>query len=182
MELSAITGVNPSVLKRFSRFHGKVTRSDAVAVTDRLRSFLRSQDQATQPEPQERPRAAEKTKPLSFQGEQWAAVSATSEIKTKIQVVATMLDSILENVKHTNAPPEEHALTELERQQLIAILETTLAILKGPLVEKGLLKKARGALESGAAKAVEKGAQEGLGQMMNAAKGRLIELIATIFT
>jgi len=41
----------------------------------------------------------------------------------------------------SKAPAEEQILTDVERNQLIAVLETVLAVLKA--VEKGLLKKAR---------------------------------------
>jgi hypothetical protein len=100
----------------------------------------------------------------------------------KIGAVASILDSIIEQVRHSNLPSAEQALTELERRQLIAILETTLAVLKSPLAERGLLKKAKSALEQAAMKSVEKGAQEGLGQLMGAAGSRLHDLLAWLFT
>jgi hypothetical protein len=178
-----ILGMNAAVINRFKRFHGQVRRADATAVLDRLRTYLRGQDQARASEAEERlaePQAA-RPKPFMIEGEQWVAVQLTSETKAKINVISTLLDSIIQAVKHSNAPPEAEVLTELERQQLIVLLETALGVLKGPMVEKGLLKRTRSALESGATKAIEKGSQEGLGQMMGAAKGRIIDLIQSLF-
>jgi hypothetical protein len=178
-----ILGINAAVINRFKRFHGQVRRADATAVLDRLRTYLRGQDQARASEPEERLAEPQvRPKPFTIEGEQWVAVQLTSETKAKINVISTLLDSIIQAVKHSNAPPEDEVLTELERQQLIVLLETALSVLKGPMVEKGLLKRTRSALESGATKAIEKGSQEGLGQMMGAAKGRIMDLIQSLFS
>jgi hypothetical protein len=186
--LEGLLSINSSILNKFIRMRGVVRKSLALKVADRVRSYLKTEDQAfAAAEDWRGPKAPkpekvkpEKPHPFLFNGEQWVVVELSSEMKTKINIVSTMLDSIVEHVKHSNLPPAEQALTEIERQQLIAILETTLAVLKGPMIEKGLLKKARSALEAGAAKAVEKGAQDGLG--MGAARGRLAELLLSIFT
>jgi hypothetical protein len=180
-----ILSINSSVLNKFIKMRGVVSRNLATKVADRVRSYLKTEDQtfASPATPSGKKKSQpEKPKPFSFKGEQWVAVDLTSEMKTRINIVSSMLDSIVEHVKHSNLPGEEQALTEIERQQLIAILETALAILRGPMVEKGLLNKARSALETGAAKAVEKGMQDGLGQIMSAARGRLTELLISIFT
>ena len=183
--MGGIIGINAALINRFKRFHGLVRRSDATAVLDRIRTYLRGQDQfegeteeqPTQPEP-----PVVKAKPLTIAGQQWIALELTSEIKAKINIISTLLDSIVEAVKHSNTLEEDQALTDMERKQLIVILETALAVLKGPMVEEGLLKRARSALESGAAKALEKNTQEGLGQMMSVAKSRLLDLIQSIFS
>jgi hypothetical protein len=61
------------------------------------------------------------------------------------------------------------------------ILETALNVLKSPLAEKGLIKKAGEMLRESAGKAVEKGVQEALGALMMMAAKRISELIAIIF-
>jgi hypothetical protein len=117
-----ILGINSAVINRFKRFHGQVRRSDATAVLDRLRTYLRGQDQAIASELEVRltePQVA-RPKPFTIEGEQWVAVELTSATKAKINVISTLLDSIIQAVKHSNAPPEDEVLTELERQQLIA--------------------------------------------------------------
>jgi hypothetical protein len=176
--------INSSVLIKFVKMRGVVRKNVARAVADRVRSSLKSMDQRFgEPIPplQAKPISV-KIAPTSFAGEQWIAIKEASEIKMKIGAVASILDSIIEQVRHSNLPSANQALTELERRQLIAILETTLAVLKSPLAERGLLKKAKSALEQAAMKSVEKGAQEGLGQLMGAAGSRLHDLLAWLFT
>ena len=103
-------------------------------------------------------------------------------MKQKIGAISALLDSIIEQIGGSNAPPEEQALTEIERAELIAILETALHVLRAPMVEKGLLKKAQSILKRGADKAVEKGVQEGVGSLMHAARERIGELIMYLFS
>jgi hypothetical protein len=88
---------------------------------------------------------------------------------------------IIAQTSRANAPQDEQILTDIERRQLIAILETALNVLRSPLVERGLLKKARRVLVKGAESAAKKGVQEGLGVLMHSASARIAELIAMIF-
>jgi hypothetical protein len=60
-------------------------------------------------------------------------------------------------------------------------LETALNVLKSPMVEKGLLKKAKEILTKGAESTAEKGVQQGLGKLMEAAGHRIAELIGLLF-
>jgi hypothetical protein len=176
--------INSSVLTKFVKMRGVVRKNVARAVADRVRSNLKSMDQrfvAVTPTQQTNSRSI-KVAPTGFVGERWIAIKEASETKMKIGAVASILDSIIEQIRHSNLPSAEQALTELERQQLIAILETTLAVLKSPLAESGLLKKAKSALEQAALKSIEKGTQEGLGQLMGAAGSRLHDLLAWLFT
>lgn len=181
-------GINGSLLNKFMKLRGTINRSDALKIAERLRSYLKSQDQPfARPAKKSPPRKQKPTKKAppretNFIGEQWVAVRTSSEIKMKIGAVSALLDSIIEQSRGANAPPDQQALTELERQQLIAILETALNILRSPLVEKGLLKKAQSALKKGAENAAEKGVQQGLGKLMEGAGARIAELIAMIFT
>jgi hypothetical protein len=54
----------------------------------------------------------------------------------KIGAISPLLDSIIVQTKGANEPPDQQILTEIERKQLIAILETALNVLRSPLVEK----------------------------------------------
>ncbi len=74
-------------------------------------------------------------------------------------------------------PPEQQALTQLERAQLITILETTLAVLKAPMVETGLLKKAGKALSRVVRKAAEKKVEEGLGSLADMASNEIADVL-----
>jgi hypothetical protein len=180
--MGGIVGINASIVNRFKRLNGGVRKSDAAAVAGRLKTYIKSQDQTVVQQPSSRPKPKPKPKPFTIEGEQWVAIQLTSDTKAKINIISTMLDSIVENVKHSNMPSSEQALSEIERGQLIAILETALAVLKGPMVERGLLKQARSVLEHGAMKAVEKGTQEGLGQMMSAAGRHLMDLLSSLLS
>jgi hypothetical protein len=141
----------------------------ALTVADRMRTYLKSQDQASappwkasprkRPAPQRPPGASQNVRTVAVPGETWIAVRADSDIKMKIAAVASLLDSIIAQAAHSNLPPDDQILTSIEREQLIAILETALNVLRSPLVEKGLLKKTQGVLKRGAQSAAEKGVQ-----------------------
>ena len=184
-------GIDPSVLSKFVKMRGKVPLHVARATVERLRTYLRSEDQAfAQPKPPARKRKLTPRKEETegrtvavarMRGEQWLAVGKSSEIKVKIGVIASLLDNIIDQTKHANAPPDQQIMSEIERQQLIAILETALNVLRSPLVEKGLFKTTEKVLRKGAETAVENGVQEGLGVLMGMAAERFGELIRLIF-
>jgi hypothetical protein len=183
-------GINPSVLSKFVKMRGVIRKPLATKVADRLRGYLKSQDQAFL-QPDVKPEAAtpKKTKPkpepsrsLDFRGDHWVAIRTSSEMKMKIGAISALLDSIIVQTKGANEPPDEQILTELERQQLIAILETALNVLKSPLAERGLLKKTQSILKKGAESAAEKGVQQGLGKLMEGAGMRIAEVIKLLFS
>jgi hypothetical protein len=184
-------GINGALLNQFMQLRGFIRRSDALKIAERLRTYLRSQDQATvEPKLPDRPTAPRKRKdkketlkPTAIvKADHWIAPRESSEIKLKIGAIASLLDSIVQQIRHTNAPPEHQVLTEIERQQLIAILETALNVLRSPMIEKGLLKRATETLRKGAESAAERGVQQGLGRLMESAGSRITELIALIFS
>jgi hypothetical protein len=180
-------GINPSLLNKLVKLRGTILLRDAHVITERLQSYLRSEDQATPTVPQREPgrrvsRGAAKSDILSFKGEGWVLSGTTSENKARISLIASLLDTIVEQVQHSNAPPREQLLTEIERQQLIAILETALTVLRSPLIEKGLLAKTQSVLKRGAESAAEKGVQQGLGKLMEGAGARILELMGRLFS
>jgi len=67
--------------------------------------------------------------------------------------------------------------SEIERVQLIAVLETALAMLKAPMIEKNLLKKAASMLKRAAAKAVEKQVENAFAFAAGFAAGKITELL-----
>jgi hypothetical protein len=178
-------GINSTILNKFVKMRGVVNKNVARQVADRLRSYLKSQDQKF-PEPavREAPTQLSQKKdvaPLTVSAEQWVTVKLSSDIKMKIGAIGALLDSIIEQTSRTNAPDQDQILTQIERQQLIAILETALNVLKSPLVEKGILRKAQSVLKKGAESAAEKGVQQGLGRLMEGAGARIAELIGSLF-
>ena len=88
-----------------------------------------------------------------------------------------LLDEVIQRTRGANVPPEQQALTQLERAQLITILETTLAVLKAPMVETGLLKKAGKALSRVVRKAAEKKVEEGLGSLADMASNEIADVL-----
>ena len=185
-------GINGSLLNQFMQLKGSIRRSDALKIADRLRSHLRSHDQAAEaPSPRVQPRSetAERStrrrrsqkSTTIVKAEQWIAVRESSEIKLKIGAIASLLDSIIQQIRHSNAPPRDQILTDLERQQLIAILETALNVLRSPMVESGLLRRTIKMLRKASGSAAEKGVQQGLGMLMESAGSRIAELVASIF-
>jgi hypothetical protein len=177
-ETSVRLGIAPATLSKFMKMRGPVSVVTVRAVAERLRTFVRSLDHATpEPPPAIEPVAIRPRPPaLSFRGEQWVAVPRQSDVGQKIATLAAILGSIIEQVNRSNLPDEEQALSPLEREQLIALLETALVILKSPLVEKGLLRKTGESLKNAAGKAAEKQTQEGLGKLMGTAVKKLWEL------
>jgi hypothetical protein len=188
--LQTKVGINGSLLNQFMKLRGTISRSDAIKIADRLRSHLRSHDQAfdavvskpTRKMAERKTTKKAKSTSLVINAEQWITANVSAETKMKIAAIASLLDSIIEQVTHANAPPKDQILTDIERHQLIAILETALNVLRSPLVERGLLKKTVGALKAGAESAIEKGVQQGLGKLMESTSMRIFELIAHLFS
>lgn len=196
-DISMRLGINSATLNKFLKFRGTVKIRAARTLADRLRSYVRSLDQATPDRPPPVRQSEEERKlatvtvlraatnadipPLTFAAEQWILLHVSSEMKIKINAITALLDSIIHQVQRTNNPPDKQVLTELERKQLIAILETALAVLKSPIVEKGLLKQAKDILTRAAASAAEKQMQEGLGNAASAAAQLLWEVMKGIF-
>jgi hypothetical protein len=125
--------INPSLLNKFVKMRGVVQKRQASKLADRLRSYLKSQDQASiklVPPPRRKKPPGPKSPSSTFTGEQWVAVRTSSEVKMKIGAISALLDSIIIQTKGANEPPDQQLLSEIERQQLIAILETALNLLR----------------------------------------------------
>ena len=188
IDVDVPAGINSSLLNRIKQMRGRIQKRDAFKVADRIRTFLKSQDQAftrkaklPRPKPREAPKPSQvlqqTTTAQIIAGDRWIVLGASAGTKLKIGTISSLLDSIIQQVARSNAPPQEQILTEIERQQLIAILETALNVLRSPLVETGLLKKTRTILQNAAKSAGEKQLQQGLGALMNIASERIFELL-----
>jgi hypothetical protein len=97
-------------------------------VAERVRSYLRSFDQRSAKNPPARPATALIRNTFAFEADQWIAVPGTPSAKGKIATIAALLDNIIEQTSKSNLPPDQQILTEIERQQLIAILQTALSV------------------------------------------------------
>ncbi|MHB2211680.1 hypothetical protein [Methylobacterium sp. CM6257] len=190
---SPILGLNRTTLTRYVKFRGPYPTSEARYIAQRTRSFLRSLDHATDPHrPPVRPNedvprlpeksAQEGLQTLDIAAEGWRYVGPSSELKAKITALSSLLDSIILRVEGSNMPPDQQALTQLERNQLIAMLETALAVLKAPMLERGLLKRLRKTLGNTAAKAAETEAEQGLGKLAELAGQWIGDLISSLWS
>jgi len=130
--------------------------------------------------PSKKPRKPPET--FKVPGKQWATVKLTDANARKIAVIASLLADVIERVTKSNAPPGQRLLNEIQKKELITVLETTLQMLKAPMVEKGMLDRAIDMLRTSAAKAAEKNLQEGLGKLMSAAGTKIMEFGAGLFS
>jgi hypothetical protein len=180
-------GVSPSLLNKFMKMRGVISQRDAWVVAQRVRSFLRSHDQASDRAASEPAPADPLTQPapaptaFTAAASEWKAPAASQRMKAQIAGVSALLDTIIQQVNGSNYPNDEQVLTEIERAQLVAILETALAFLKAPLVERGLLGEAQHLLGKAAKSAAEKQTQQGLGALAELAKDRIAELVSSIW-
>jgi hypothetical protein len=161
-----------------------VGREHLAGLLDELCSHLLYRARSTRYQEQSKarePPTSELLAALAVDGDTWVAIRATPEIKRQIGLIGSLIDNILLQVRHANAPEGEQLLSEIERAQLIAILETALNVLKSPLAEKGLLKKAKTILNKGAESAAETGVQQGLGELMREATQQIGDLIRALF-
>ncbi len=183
-ELPRLLGIRPVTLRKFHKLTGQVLVSEARALADRLRSYLRALDQNSSnkgaDDTENRYVAAIEPK-LSFQATQWVSVPPTIDLKQKIHTLSRILDDILLELKRSNNAPEDIVFSELDRQQLIALLQTTLSVLKSPIVEKGLLLKTREALQKAAVSAAEKQAQHGFETLASHGVSWLSDLLRSFF-
>ncbi len=178
-------GVSATLVKKFHKFLGRVSLQEARVFADRLRSHLKSMDQAFE-EPEEEPEliAPIVTTKVFFPAVEWRSVPP--DVKQQIAELSRILDDIVSKIRRSNNAPESQYLTEIERQQLIAVLKTALAVLQAPVVEKGLLLKARETLQGAAVKAAtkvgEKEADAAMGWLAGQGVSWLSELIQRIFS
>jgi hypothetical protein len=112
---------------------------------------------------------------------EWVSLGADSDTKQKITALSTILETFVPQLKSANLPADAQVITELERAQLVAVLETMLALLKSPMVEKGLFKRAADQLKRISTKSAEKKVEEGLGTAAGEVARQIFELIASIF-
>jgi hypothetical protein len=178
-------GINPTLLNKFVKMRGRVRRLDAIKIADRLRTFVRSEMPTSMSQVanvgnlplQEATPIHLTSKTPKIEAESWVLLPKTSEMKKKIQSISSLLDSIVQQVKHSNAPPTEQVLSDIEKAELVAILETALQVLRAPMVERGLIRSASLALGDIAKKTANEKLQEGLGHLMSTAGRILTEVI-----
>lgn len=179
-------GITAGEVAKFERATGHVNSDVAYKLATRARSLLRELEGEVSREttyvispyipdgkPEEKVEDAEiQPRQISVTALRWVAVQR--ENRELISEISELIDEALRHAKGTNLPPERRALSDIERAQLVAILETALQILKAPLVEKGLLTKAKEAAKEGATNSVKTGTERALGFGL----GKLADMLA----
>lgn len=185
-------GINPSLLNKLTNIDAKLRGPVMVAVLGRTRSYLRTLESehggdGSFPEHEENQDKliqeiadAHPPQPIQVWTEQWVYVRRGSRAKEINVHVSELLDEVVLLAKTTNLPEDQAALTNIERAQLIAILETTLAVLKAPMVEPGLLKKTARLAKEVAERTAKKKAEEALGAGLTHVAKRLLDLVASL--
>ncbi len=186
------TGINRSVANKLKTFDAKLRAPVMVAALQRARSYLRtlesehggaslSEHEAHQDLWRQEVAEAHPPQPIQIWTDQWVYVKRGSRAKEIIVDVSELLDEAVLLAKTTNLPEDQAALTDIERAQLIAILETTLAVLKAPMIEPGLLKKTASIAKEVAERTAKKKTEEALGVGLAYVAKRLLELVASLF-
>lgn len=185
-------GINTSVVNKLKNFDAKLRAPAMIAALSRARSYLRtlesehggggsfSDDEINQDNLIQDRADANPPQPIQVWTEQWVYVKRGSRAKEIIAAVSELLDEAVLIAKTTNLPEDQAALTDIERAQLIAVLETTLAVLKAPMVEPGLLKKTARIAKEVAQRTAKKKAEEALGAGLDHVAQRILELIASL--
>ncbi|MDP9569793.1 UNVERIFIED_ORG: hypothetical protein J2W66_000253 [Agrobacterium larrymoorei] len=182
-------GLNQSVANKLKNIDAKLRAPVMIAALSRTRSYLRMLESEfggnkSSAEHFELDHAIQETveanppQPTQVWAEQWVYVKQGSRAKQIISDVSELLDEAVLLAKTTNLPEDQAALTDIERAQLIAILETTLAVLKAPMLEPGLLKKTARLATEIAEKTAKKNAEEALGMGLRFMAKKLWELLS----
>ncbi|WP_246724012.1 hypothetical protein [Rhizobium leguminosarum] len=185
-------GINPSVANKLKNIDAKLRAPVMIAALGRTRSYLRRlesehgsdgsspEHEANQDHLIQDVADAHPPQPIQVWTEQWVYVKRGSRAKEIIVDVSELLDEAVLLAKTTNLPEDQAALTDIERAQLIAILETAIAVLKAPMVEPGLLKKAARVANEVARRTAKKKAEEALGTGLEHVAKRILELIVSL--
>lgn len=121
------------------------------------------------------------TRPPIVTAEAWAIIPISAPARQKIALIAELLEEVLSGITGSNLPADQQALSEIEKAQLIAILQTALKLLQSPMVERGLIRRLTQMLKDAAIKAGEKQVQQGVAQGMEEASKQLMEFMKNFF-
>ncbi len=182
-------GINPSLAPELKDIDARVRGPVMIAVLSHAQGYLRKLEGvhgnvASQDRNLDgrflKVASANPPQPIQVWTEQWVFVKRGSRAKEIITAVSELLEEAVLRAKSNNLPEDHAALTEIERAQLIAILETTLAMLRAPMVEPGLLKKTARVAQEVAQKAATTKTEEALGTGLGYLSKKLLDLIASL--
>lgn len=187
-EIAKRLNLPPKLVNQFVRNFGPVTVKDATILGSKLLSYAKSlegsiseldtsQSKATNKRELARSPNSVSFEALRVDAVQWVQVPRSNSVQELISTASTLMESIVVLSNSSNLPDAERVLTKIERAQLVAILETTLAILKAPMIEKGLLKKAGKGLGEVVEQVARKKSEAALGELATQAVKALGELL-----
>ncbi|WGI74534.1 hypothetical protein QC756_01315 [Sinorhizobium meliloti] len=185
-------GISNTIANKLKNFDGTLQANVMLASLERVKSYLRrieSEFGGSEYKPEEDDRIFELTtvvernppEPVPVWAEQWVYVRPQSRAKAIIAELSELLDEVALLVKSSNLPEEQAAVTDLDRAQLIALLETALLMLRAPLVEPGLLKKLQKSATDAASKTAQKGAEQAMGEGLKVLGAKLLELFQSLW-
>lgn len=179
-------GLSTMDLSKFNRERGPVETATIEKVGNRVQAFLKEMEGEVRTMARDAPASAAPSQQADQDNDAVTAI-AVHPVKwvitprrqhgELIEKISSLLDEVAYLAKASNLPPDQAALTELQRAQLIALLETTLALLKGPLIEKGLLRRALEAAKDGAANSAKKHTELALGYGLGKLAESLLKLL-----
>jgi hypothetical protein len=186
--LAQSLGINISLLTKFVNQTKPVRMRDARMIADRLVTYLRSVDAEdnsggiTNPTTQTAEVSPpEEDKPIVVSAIEWRVIRRSDELQVQIAELIRLVGEVIFHASTANLPPDQRALTDIERAQLIAVLKTAIKVLEAPMMEKGLLKKAKDSMEKGALSAIEKGVEHAFSFSAGFAAGKLSDFIGHHF-
>lgn len=179
--LSNRLGLSDMDLDKIRRVSGSVSSSVLWPLTGRLKSLLREVEGmvrsiAVAPPASPAIEAPSPPEPADAAVHVVAIEWVRNDRDKNAELIADLtglLNEAVTRARSTNLPDDKAAFTEFQRKALIDLLETALQMLKGPLVEKGLLRRLGDVAAEGATRAVKKGSEVGLGLALK----RLWELL-----
>jgi hypothetical protein len=178
--LTSRLGLSPIDLEKFRRISGTIDSATLRQLATRLKSLLKEAEgtirSIASPVPHTTS-AGQITPPAvqKFDAIEWVPNKRLKNGEL-IAELSELLNEAIERARGTNLPQGQAALSEFQREALIALLKTTTLMLQGPLVEKGLLKKLGEAAGEGATGAVKTGTEMGLGFALK----RIMDLIGQL--
>jgi hypothetical protein len=173
-------GISRTLAIKLKNLEGKLPANVMLASLERVRTYLRriesefgdgNRSTAEDRRITELDTIVDQNPPKSVpvQSEVWVYVQPISRVKELISELSDLLEEVSLLAKTTNLPERQAALSDIERAQLIALLETTLLVLKAPMVESGLLKKLGTTMADATKKAAEKQVEQGMAGAMQTA-------------
>lgn len=173
--LSKLLFIPSSSVTKIMNIRGEFKSYDAIIIADKVIGKLKGLEGTISDLPNRKPNQnfsipkdtfdEKPTQRETMKAIVWAVNPNNKAIKTKIILVSELLDQIITLIERTNLPENQQALSAIEKAQLIAVLETMLAMLKAPLVEKGIISKSMDILKKITKKTAEKKSQEALGRV-----------------